>query len=272
MTHRDPAKVGAVVGEHRVGDLPAAGRRARPAPSRSGGVRAPPRRRGARASRHARASARTASSTCTTASSIADPMGTVRRVYDVPRPRAAPRRRAGDRATGTDANRTGAHGDPPLHRRAVRAERRAAALRLRLLHPTTSTSTSKADVPTRRHDDERSDDARLPSWADQMQALERVGDNLIAKWRPDGADRGRDPGHEQARAVDPRRRLPVPRLHRRRAARCSCRCGTTRSTRAGPTPTTSTRPTEVDPTGVYRISGLPRHARASSRSPSRAST
>jgi hypothetical protein len=27
----------------------------------------------------------------------------------------------------------------------------------------------------------------LPSWADQMQALERVGDNLIATWRPDGA-------------------------------------------------------------------------------------
>jgi len=27
----------------------------------------------------------------------------------------------------------------------------------------------------------------LPSWADQMQALAGVGDNLIAKWRPDGA-------------------------------------------------------------------------------------
>lgn len=27
----------------------------------------------------------------------------------------------------------------------------------------------------------------LPSWADQMRALERVGENLIAKWRPDGA-------------------------------------------------------------------------------------
>ena len=27
----------------------------------------------------------------------------------------------------------------------------------------------------------------LPSWADQMQALEPVVDNLIAKWRPDGA-------------------------------------------------------------------------------------
>jgi hypothetical protein len=27
----------------------------------------------------------------------------------------------------------------------------------------------------------------LPSWADQMRALEGVGDNLIAKWRPDGA-------------------------------------------------------------------------------------
>jgi hypothetical protein len=27
----------------------------------------------------------------------------------------------------------------------------------------------------------------LPSWADQMRALERVGENLMAKWRPDGA-------------------------------------------------------------------------------------
>ena len=27
----------------------------------------------------------------------------------------------------------------------------------------------------------------LPSWADQMKALEKVSDNLINKWRPDGA-------------------------------------------------------------------------------------
>ena len=27
----------------------------------------------------------------------------------------------------------------------------------------------------------------LPTWADQMRALEHVGDNLIAAWRPDGA-------------------------------------------------------------------------------------
>ena len=45
----------------------------------------------------------------------------------------------------------------------------------------------------------------LPSWADQMQALERVGDNLIADLAPRWRDRGRGPGHEQARAVDPRR-------------------------------------------------------------------
>ena len=30
-------------------------------------------------------------------------------------------------------------------------------------------------------------DAALPTWADQMRALERVGDNLMATWRPDGA-------------------------------------------------------------------------------------
>ena len=27
----------------------------------------------------------------------------------------------------------------------------------------------------------------LPSWADQMKALEKVSDNLINKWRPNGA-------------------------------------------------------------------------------------
>ena len=27
----------------------------------------------------------------------------------------------------------------------------------------------------------------LPTWADQMKALEGVGNNLIAEWRPDGA-------------------------------------------------------------------------------------
>jgi hypothetical protein len=27
----------------------------------------------------------------------------------------------------------------------------------------------------------------LPSWAEQMKALESVGDNLLAVWRPDGA-------------------------------------------------------------------------------------
>lgn len=30
----------------------------------------------------------------------------------------------------------------------------------------------------------------LPTWADQMKALEKVGENLINKWRPDGATEG----------------------------------------------------------------------------------
>src|SRR5690349_5684425 len=29
--------------------------------------------------------------------------------------------------------------------------------------------------------------SELPTWAEQMRALENVSDNLIAKWRPDGA-------------------------------------------------------------------------------------
>ena len=98
----------------------------------------------------------------------------------------------------------------------------------------------------------------LPSWADQMQALERVGDNLIAKLAPRWRDRGRDPGHEQARAVDPRRAATCAASTPIRADRSSCRCGTTRSTRAGPTPTTSTRPPRSTRRRVPDL-GLPRH-------------
>ena len=107
----------------------------------------------------------------------------------------------------------------------------------------TSTSRSKPDRPHRRGDPRMTETGNrsLPSWADQMRALERVGDNLMATWRPDGRDRGRDPGHEQARAVDPRRAATCAGCTPTRVARCSCRCGTTRSTRVVPTPTTSTR-------------------------------
>ena len=95
----------------------------------------------------------------------------------------------------------------------------------------------------------------LPSWADQMRALERVGDNLMATWRPDGRDRGRDPGHEQARAVDPRR-----------AATCAGSTPTARRpvfmplwnyafNQGGPDPDYVYSTTEIDSDGVYRISG-----------------
>ena len=88
---------------------------------------------------------------------------------------------------------------------------------------------------------------RLPSWADQMRALEGVGDQPHRHLASGRRQRGRGAGHEQARALDPVLRLPVPGLHRRAAGRCSCRSGTTRSTRAAPTPTTSTRPPRSTP-------------------------
>ena len=100
-----------------------------------------------------------------------------------------------------------------------------------------------------------------------MRALEPVVDDLLAIWRPDGADRGRDPGHEQARAVDPRVTATSATSTPTPAARCSCRCGTTRATRAAPTPTTCTSSVEIDPDGVYQITGLPRARPGSWRSP-----
>ena len=58
----------------------------------------------------------------------------------------------------------------------------------------------------------------LPSWADQMQALEPVGDNLIAKWRPDGATEAEIQDMNKLALSILAERLPVPRLHRRAPA------------------------------------------------------
>jgi hypothetical protein len=94
----------------------------------------------------------------------------------------------------------------------------------------------------------------LPSWADQMQALERVGEHLIAKWRPDGAT--------EAETQD-MNRLALSIL----ACGYLCRVYTDSRrpvfmplwnyafNQGGPDPDYVYSTTEIDPDGVYRISG-----------------
>jgi hypothetical protein len=94
----------------------------------------------------------------------------------------------------------------------------------------------------------------LPSWADQMQALERVSDNLIAKWRPDGAT---------VTETQDMNKLALSIL----ACGYLCRVYTDSRrpvfmplwnyafNQGGPDPDYVYSTTEVDPGGVYRISG-----------------
>jgi hypothetical protein len=94
----------------------------------------------------------------------------------------------------------------------------------------------------------------LPSWADQMQALAGVGDHLIAKWRPDGAT---------AAETQDMNKLALSIL----AGGYLCRVYTDARrpvfmplwnyafNQGGPDPDYVYSSTEVDPDGVYRISG-----------------
>jgi hypothetical protein len=94
----------------------------------------------------------------------------------------------------------------------------------------------------------------LPSWADQMQALESVGDNLIGKWRPDGATEAEAQDmYKLALSIlacgylchvytDARRPSFMPLWN------YACNQG-------GPDPDYVYSTTEVDPAGRYRISG-----------------
>jgi len=94
----------------------------------------------------------------------------------------------------------------------------------------------------------------LPSWADQMQALHGVSDALIAKWRPDGAT--------EAETQD-MNKLALSIL----ACGYLCRVYTDARrpvfmplwnyafNQGGPDPDYVYLTTEVDPAGVYRISG-----------------
>jgi hypothetical protein len=94
----------------------------------------------------------------------------------------------------------------------------------------------------------------LPSWADQMRALEGVGANLTDRWRPEGAT--------EAERQD-MNRLALSMLS------CGYLCHVHTDARrpvfmplwnyafnqGGPNPDYVYSTTEVDPTGVYRISG-----------------
>jgi hypothetical protein len=94
----------------------------------------------------------------------------------------------------------------------------------------------------------------LPSWADQMKALQRVGDDLIAEWRPEGAS--------EAEAQD-MYKLALSILA------CGYLCRVYADARrpvfmplwnyafnqGGPDPDYVYATTEVDPSGAYRISG-----------------
>jgi hypothetical protein len=96
--------------------------------------------------------------------------------------------------------------------------------------------------------------SELPSWADQMKALERVGDNLIATWRPDGATEAeRQDMYKLALSIlscgylcrvytDARRPAFMPLWN-------------FAFNQGGPDPDYVYSTTEIDPVGVYRISG-----------------
>ncbi len=95
----------------------------------------------------------------------------------------------------------------------------------------------------------------LPSWSDQMRALDRVGDNLMAAWRPDGAT--------VAEAQD-MYKLALSIL----ATGYLCRVYTDASrpvfmplwnyafNQGGPDPDYVYSTVEIDPGGVYRIAGF----------------
>ncbi len=95
---------------------------------------------------------------------------------------------------------------------------------------------------------------RLPSWSDQMKALDRVGNNLIAAWRPNGATEAE---------VQDMNKLALSILS------CGYLCRVHTDARrpvfmplwnyafnqGGPNPDYVYSVAEIDPAGVYRISG-----------------
>ena len=94
----------------------------------------------------------------------------------------------------------------------------------------------------------------LPSWADQMKALEKVSDNLIATWRPDGATEAENQdmnklalsilasGYLCRVYTDIRRPVFMPMWNYA-------------FNQGGPSPDYVYSTVEIDPQGTYRISG-----------------
>jgi len=94
----------------------------------------------------------------------------------------------------------------------------------------------------------------LPSWADQIKALERVVEDLIATWRPDGASEAETQdmnklalsilacGYLCRVYTDARRPVFMPLWHYA-------------FNQGGPDPDYIYSTTEIDPDGVYQISG-----------------
>jgi hypothetical protein len=95
----------------------------------------------------------------------------------------------------------------------------------------------------------------LPSWADQMRALERVGENLVAAWRPDGATEAETQdmyklalsilaeGYLCRVYTDARRPVFMPLWNYA-------------MNQGGPDPDYVYSTVELDPQGVYEISGF----------------
>jgi hypothetical protein len=101
---------------------------------------------------------------------------------------------------------------------------------------------------------ESGESLRLPSWAEQMRALEQVGDNLIAKWRPDGASIAETQDMNKLALsilacgylchvyTDSRRPVFMPLWNYA-------------FNQGGPNPDFVYSNAEIDPNGVYQISG-----------------
>ena len=187
---------------------------------------------------------------------IADPMGTVRRIYDFLglELRSPVEQRIRE---WQEANQSGAHGTHRYTAEQFGLTHGAAAFRLRLLHPPLRRRARRLNAPPARSNPTMSNSGAPqppPHWADQMRALEGVADNLLAEWRPDGATEAETQdmnklalsiladGYLCRVYTDARRPVFMPLWNYA-------------INQGGPDPDYVYSTTEVDPDGVYRISG-----------------
>ena len=148
-------------------------------------------------------------------------MGTVRRVYEFLDLDLEPSVEQTIR-DWQDAQPVGHARHPPLHRRAVRPQRRPDPRRLRLLHPAlrrrsrrlTTLGRTATWRAIRRHIDESKPGAADLGRADAG-ARSRSVDNLLAIWRPDGATEAEIQDMNKLALSMLADGLPLPRVHRR---------------------------------------------------------